>query len=205
MASDKDFNQPLQGYPNILLHKGVFVSNNGANTMTIEGYYTDTMLLLSKLRWKWTGWAVFSEIWRRAKQKMRIVPYNDGINSLSPTDTQQQALKKLRENFNATAGPTDWEKSAPKGQTVLSCGGPNQNKPLQNSFLFFNYDMKGDGSGSDVVVSFSPAMWNTNDVTAAFGAANAAGPGVKKDEILLHEIIHGMRQMSGTARCAAAR
>jgi hypothetical protein len=203
MAGDKDFNQPLQGYPNILLHKGVYTSKDGQNTMTIEGYYTDTMLLLTKLRYKWTGWAVFTEIWRRSQRKMRIVPYNAAINSLRPTDTQQQAIDKLRANHNATAGPTHWDRSAPKGQTVLSCGGPNQNKPLQKQFLFFNYDMKSDGSGSDTIVSFSPAMWETGDVTAAFGAANAAGPGVKKDEILLHEIVHGMRQMSGTSRCAA--
>ena len=63
--------------------------------------------------------------------------------------------------------------------------------------------MKGDGGGSDVVVNFTPGMWVKSDVTAAFGAANAAGPGVSKEEILLHEMIHGMRQMSGTARCAA--
>jgi len=194
MAGDSDFNQPLQGYPNILLHKGVYTSNNGQNTMSIDGYYTDTMLLLSKLRWKWTGWAVFTEIWRKKNKKMRIQPYNKGFESLLPTDTQQQAIQKLQQNFNATAGATNWSNATPKGQTVLICGGPNQGQ--QNGTLV------GDGTGSDVVVSFSPAMWVPGDVKAAFGAANASGPGVGKDEILLHEMIHGMRQMGGTARCA---
>ena len=194
MAGDSDFNQPLQGYSNILLHKGIFTSNNGNNTMTIENYYLDTMLLLTKIRWKWTGWAVFTEIWRRSSKKMRIMPYNDGIASLLPTDTPQQAIAKLKANFNATAGPTDWSKSAPKGQTVLQCGGPNQGQQIGT--------LVGDGTGSDVVVNFTPAMWVSNDVKAAFGAANASGPGVGKDEILLHEIVHGMRQMSGTSRCS---
>jgi hypothetical protein len=194
---DKDFDQPLAGFSNILLHKGVFTSNNGGTevTMSIENYYLDTMLLLTKLRWKWTGWAVFCEILRRAGKKMRIMPYNTGIESLSAADTQAQAIAKLKKNFNATAGPTDWSKSAPKGQTVLSCGGSTQNQQIGT--------LIGDGTGSDVVVNFSPAMWVKSDVTAAFGATNATGPGVSKEEILLHEIVHGMRQMSGTARCAA--
>jgi hypothetical protein len=118
-----------------------------------------------------------------------------GIESLSPTDTTDQAINKLKQNFNATAGPTDWKKATPKGQTALQCGGPNQNKPIAG--------VTGDGTGSDTVVKFTPAMWVTSDVTAAFGSANAAGPGVKKDEILLHEMIHGMRQMTGTSRCGA--
>lgn len=203
--NDKDFMQPLTEFPNILLHKGEFTSKNGNTevTFSIDNYYFDTMCLLTKLRWKWTGWAVFCEILRHSNKKMRIVPYLDGVQSLLPTDTQDQAIAKLKKNFNATAGPTDWEKSAPKGQTVLQCGGPNQNKPIQKSFLFFNWDMKGDGTGSDVEVNFTPAMWVDSDVRAAFGAPNVGGPGVSKEEILLHEMIHGMRQMSGTARCAA--
>ena len=195
--TDQDFDQPLTGFPNILLHKGVFTSKNGNTevTFSIDGYYFDTMCLLTKLRWKWTGWAVFCEILRQAGKKMRIMPYMDGVNSLSPTDTKDQAIAKLKQNFNATAGPTDWSKSAPKGQTVLQCGGPTQNQQIGT--------LVGDGTGSDVVVNFTPAMWTKGDVTAAFGAANAAGPGVRKEEILLHEMVHGMRQMTGTARCAA--
>lgn len=204
--TESSFKKPLSEFSNILLHSGEYKSKNGSTevTFSIEGYYLNVMLLLTKLRWKFTGWAVMCEILRQRNKSMKIQPYLAGAESLSSTDTPQQAIDKLKKNFNATAGPTDWSKSAPKGQTVLSCGGPNQNKPLKESFLFFfEKDMKGDGTGSDTIVSFTPDMWVTSDVTAAFGAANAAGPGVKKDEILLHEMVHGMRQMKGTSRCAA--
>lgn len=183
-------------YPNILIHPGVFTSKNGNTevTFSIENYESDVMKILTTLRWKWTGWAVMCEILRNSPRKMRIEPYLDGMQSLSPTDTKDEAVKKLKKNFNATAGPTDWSKSTPKGQPALSCGGPNQNQPI---------GINGVGSGSDAIVNFTPAMWEFNDVSAAFGAGNAAGPGVKKDEILLHEMVHGMRQMTGTALCAA--
>jgi hypothetical protein len=204
--TDSSFMKPLSDFSNILLHTGEYKSKNGTTevTFSIENYYLDTMLILTKLRWKWTGWAVMCEILRQRNRVMKIQPYLAGVESLSSTDTKQQAIDKLKKNFNATAGPTDWSKSAPKGQTVLQCGGPNQNKPIKEDFLFFfQRDMKGDGGGSDTIVKFTPAMWVTPDVTAAFGAASAAGPGVKKDEILLHEMVHGMRQMAGTSRCAA--
>lgn len=183
-------------YPNILIHPGVFTSKNGTTevTFSIENYETEVTTILTKLRNKWTGWAVMCEILKNSPRKMRIEPYLHGMRSLSPTDTKDQAVQKLKKNFNATAGPTDWSKATPKGQTALSCGGPNQNQSL---------GFKGVGSGSDSVVNFTPAMWEFSDVSAAFGAGNAGGPGVKKDEILLHEMVHGMRQMTGTALCAA--
>src|SRR5690606_7157389 len=114
---------------------------------------------------------------------------------LSPTDTAAEAIDKLKKGHNATAGPESWVDSAPKGKKVLLCGGPNQNKQY-GSFV-------GTGAGSNTIVSFTPQMWVTSDVKAAFGEANAAGPGVRKDEILLHEMVHGMRQMSGTGVCEA--
>lgn len=189
--------KPFDEFPNILIHSGVFKSKNGntETTFEIENYFLDVMLILTKLRWKWTGWAVMCEILRQRGKRMNIQPYLAGMESLSPTDTKEQAINKLKQNFNATAGPTDWNKSAPKGKTVLQCGGPNQNQPIAG--------LKGNGTGSDTIVKFTPAMWVSSDVAAAFGNTNAAGPGVKKDEILLHEMIHGMRQMSGTSRCAA--
>lgn len=183
-------------YPNILIHPGIFTSKNGNTevTFSIENYETDVMTILTKLRNKWTGWAVMCEILRNSPRKMRVEPYLDGMMALSPNDTKDQAVKKLKENFNATAGPTNWAKATPKGQAALSCGGPNQNQPI---------GINGVGSGSDSIVNFTPAMWEPTDTAAAFGAANAAGPGVKKDEILLHEMVHGMRQMTGTALCSA--
>src|SRR6266853_1127061 len=49
----------------------------------------------------------------------------------------------------------------------------------------------GTGTGSDTEIRFSP-----NTFTAP-GAP--AGPGARPDEILLHEMVHGLRQMKGRA------
>jgi hypothetical protein len=49
----------------------------------------------------------------------------------------------------------------------------------------------GTGTGSDTQIRFSP------DTFAAPGAPT--GPGAKADEILLHEMVHGLRQMVGRA------
>jgi hypothetical protein len=49
----------------------------------------------------------------------------------------------------------------------------------------------GTGTGSDTEIRFSP------DTFAAPGAPT--GPGAKPDEILLHEMVHGLRQMMGRA------
>ncbi len=198
MGKDSDdFMQPLTDFPNIILHKGVYKSKNGDSevTFSIEKYYINVMMLLTKIRWKWTGWAVFTEIWRQRNKKMKIQPWLEGMMSLSPTDTPEQAIEKLKKNFNATAGATDSRNATPKGKEVLYCGGPNQNQQIG--------DFKGTGTGSDTLVKFTPDMWVTSDVAAAFGASSSTGPGVGKDEILLHEMVHGMRQMKGTMQCAA--
>jgi hypothetical protein len=49
----------------------------------------------------------------------------------------------------------------------------------------------GTGTGSDTVIRFSPGTFS------APGAPT--GPGTRPDEILLHEMVHGTRQMKGRA------
>jgi hypothetical protein len=47
----------------------------------------------------------------------------------------------------------------------------------------------GTGTGSDTVVRFSKETWTAPDAPT--------GAGASPDEILLHEMIHGLRQMQG--------
>jgi hypothetical protein len=49
----------------------------------------------------------------------------------------------------------------------------------------------GTGTGSDTEIRFSPSTFT------APGAPT--GPGARPDEILLHEMVHGLRQMKGRA------
>src|SRR5208282_2789176 len=47
-----------------------------SNEMQVDGYETDVMLLLSRLRWSWTGWALIKDIWRTHKT-MLVIPWNE--------------------------------------------------------------------------------------------------------------------------------
>jgi hypothetical protein len=49
----------------------------------------------------------------------------------------------------------------------------------------------GTGTGSDTQIRFSRSTWTAADAPT--------GPGATPDEILLHEMVHGLRQMKGRA------
>ncbi len=83
--------------------------------------------------------------------------------------------------FNAYAAPTDWKAATLKDTTALDQQGklPAPGQPR----------IIGSGTGSDTLIRFSASTF------AAPGAPS--GPGASADEILLHEMIHGLRQMQG--------
>jgi len=52
--------------------------------------------------------------------------------------------------------------------------------------------------GSDTTVLFTPAHWKPSKVTSALtGIRYWSGPGTSPDELLLHEVFHGLRHMAG--------
>lgn len=83
--------------------------------------------------------------------------------------------------FNAYAEPTDWEAATLKDTGTRDQQGnlPPLGQPK----------ITGTGTGSDTIIRFSSSVF------AAPGAPT--GPGGSPDEILLHEMIHGLRQMQG--------
>jgi hypothetical protein len=82
--------------------------------------------------------------------------------------------------FNAYAAPKDVRAATLKDTTALDKWG---NLPAPGQRVI------GTGTGSDTEIRFS---------SATFSAAGApTGPGTSPDEILLHEMIHGLRQMQG--------
>ncbi len=145
--------------------------------MSVDGYETEIMLLLSKLRWSWTGWALIMDIWRTAKT-MLIIPWNE----LPYLDTTKNAWK----GFNATSGSV----YVPK---VDDKPGPG---PMNMDQVYSTV------TGWNALVRFNPDMWNAEAVAEVRFIAKAAdfkqAPGVRKDEILLHEMVHGLRQIRGT-------
>lgn len=178
-------------FPNIYI-QGTITTNysDGSSTsMSYEGYDTEIILLLSRLRWTYTGWCVMCEILRQAGRRMIIRPW------------QHQAYYSsagVLEQYNATAGPEDFLKANPKNRPVYICGGEHVGKRLRVPGTLFSpgeKDALGHGGGTNTIVRFSPNMWDTEN--SAF-----KGIGTKKDEILFHEMCHGMRQMAGTMSCA---
>jgi hypothetical protein len=141
-----------------------------------QRYEMDIVKTLDRLAGSWTGWAVINEIFFRQWQ-MTIHPYfADPVNG----------------QFNAYAQPTDaagpgsqtsWAAATLKETTMLD---PHGNMPAAGKPR-----ITGTGAGSNVEIRFSA------DTFAAHGAPTGAGSA--PDEILLHEMIHGLRQMQGRA------
>jgi len=83
--------------------------------------------------------------------------------------------------FNAYAEPEDEQAATMKDTIERDRHG---NMPPQGKS-----QIRGTGTGSDTIIRFSASTF------AAPGAPT--GPGGSADEILLHEMIHGLRQMQG--------
>jgi hypothetical protein len=106
---------------------------------------------------------------------------NDIYYAPSKTMIIQPFHPTAKDPVNAYASPVDWNAATLKDTTVLNSDG-SQPKPSERR--------TGTGQGSDTVISFSSSV---------FGGVAAPGsnPGATPDEILLHEMAHGLRQMMG--------
>ncbi len=83
---------------------------------------------------------------------------------------------------NADESPTDAVAGTPAGQTQLSC---STTQPIAGAAL-------GTGTGSTATVRFT-----------AQDHLGGTLPGDPPDEVLLHEMVHGLRDMRGQGRCTA--
>jgi hypothetical protein len=137
------------------------------SSATKRRYETDVADTLDRLIRSWAGWAVINEIFC-AQKKMTILPYH-------PTPETGQ--------FNAYASPTDLRATTLnlKDTSALDKRG-NLPAPGQPRII-------GTGAGSDTEIRFSSTTFT--------GPGAPTGPGSSPDEILLHEMIHGLRQMRG--------
>ena len=110
-----------------------------------------------------------------------------------------QPYQPTEENpLNASASADDLEAATPRGETVLQCSGSDTGQPRG---LIFHPE--GTGRGSDVTVRFTPSMWTSVPTTQPRVTGAVAGPGSRSDQVLLHEMLHGYRQMMGLLLCTA--
>jgi hypothetical protein len=114
------------------------------------------------------GWSIINEIYKQSKKTLTIRPFH-------PPDKP----KDESDRCNAYASPTDVEDATGKGATVNDTYG----NPIKKY-------KPGTGTGSDAILQYSSDTFRS-------GSACASGPGATPDEILLHEMTHGLRQMAG--------
>ena len=145
--------------------------------------------LLEQLRSSsWAAWsllAAISALGGKTGKKMTIKPFN----TLDPNFTFEQ---------NAYAQPVDPGKATPKGKPILACS-DNPKASIKAGQVLTDPQGRpypGVGGGNDTEVRFNPLMWTPPP------GGGAVAPGAEADEILLHEMTHGLRQMRGKMLCS---
>jgi hypothetical protein len=145
----------------------------GASSWNPSQYETAVNGLLGQINGRGVGRAVIAAI----AQPMSVIPWPN------PSEC------------NAQGEPTDWVAWTPAGQPILQCAGAATGAPWQPS----GAPVIGSGTGSPARVRFTPGMWGP----AGMCAGTATGPGSQRVEVLLHEIVHGMRATVGLLLCQA--
>jgi len=116
---------------------------------------------------RWSGWCVLSEVFSMNRNGRKM-----SIKPYSPTPDDP---------LNAYAAPLDPQAATLKGAPQKFGGGPQAGKDIPGA-------PPGTGKGSDVEIRYTPWLFRPG----------IGGPGTNDpDEILLHEIVHGLREMSG--------
>jgi hypothetical protein len=147
------------------------------------------LALLEQLRSSsWTAWSVLASIAAIGQQKgkkMTIKPFN----KLDASLTLEQ---------NAYAIPVELDKATPAGKRILACS-DNPKASMKAGQAYGDAQgraIPGAGGGSDTEIRFNSLMWTPPP------GGGAVAPGAGADEILLHEMTHGLRQMRGQMLCS---
>jgi hypothetical protein len=159
--------------------RNIVVDGSSLGVASRDAYETTVHTELALLLAFETGRAVIEEIWGKHR-RLRVVPY-----------------RNRRDPHNADATPTDDRAATFPFQPVRD-GADGHIVP---------HGGLGTGRGSDVFVHYSPSVFHDEDAFEWDGTARAAyfnflgtmppDPGEDPEEVLLHELVHALRQMSG--------
>ena len=98
---------------------------------------------------------------------------------------------------NASASPQDWSRAGEKSFRKYDCG---NGSPLVSNGAAQRYT-KGGGSGVDI--SYTPSDFMTSGFADRSQKLLRAGD--RRDEVLLHEIVHALHQMDGKLNCSVGQ
>jgi hypothetical protein len=175
---------PSFGAPCILQTKQVApfqetATQNFGDNIVIDGgtngtaYEQTTLSILTQLLGFRTGNALIKEIWSINERGARISPWTDA-------------------QVNADVNPVSWSDGTLGMEPIRRSNGQ-----AVGGF--------GSGRGSDALVRFSPHNWQdscsyrgTGGQTTNLGPVVA--PGVDRNSVLLHELVHAVRFMRGVFR-----
>ncbi len=177
---------PLSGHSNIYIN-GELIVNEMINKpgpkdealweKAARNYEKSVERLLLQINQSATGRAVLLEIDRQAPRKMRIEPLLD-VELVDPRLRSRRRKNKELEDNTPYYAP--------------------------NAYARADDLRSARRDGSDTTISFSPAHWIPNDILSELikdlgwiEFRYFSGPGANPDEMLLHEVVHGLRHMSG--------
>lgn len=171
----------------------LFINGAGnADYSSPQVYEHEVRVQLDRMHRARTGRALLTEIRKRTgTHTLMIVPYNNhkednAYASPAKNDWQHATKKGGLERYNGNVKNSPYDKKAghdvdETGLAVLGADG----KAIQ-----------GLGGGTNSVVTYSPTTWYKH-IHDDKGHKNSSG--AQPDEILLHEMVHAVRQMRGIA------
>jgi nucleoid-associated protein YgaU len=164
---------------NIKVDGSSWITDGGPIVGPIQAMLHETWVLqiLDTISTTWSGYEYLTQVYNRGIQfnkDMTIVPYNlaDRSGPLGPINAY--AWFKPGEKF------TDMTSA---GQAIFGGGADNPATPQDERMQIVG---TGTGGGTDIEVHFSPELF-----------ATSTGPASLPDDILLHEMVHGLREMQG--------
>jgi hypothetical protein len=116
------------------------------------------------------------------------------LNALSRSGRKTVIVPIAASARNASAGPDHWPAATTAGGHILHCADNPTTPANETGTQVVGYlPGAGTGTGSDIVLRYAAQDW-----------VNTAGlPGGRPEEVLLHEMIHGLRQQRGVMQCTA--
>ena len=155
-----------------------------------ERYELRVLEIILKIVQTETGRAVFRDVERVSASTPDVFSWKSMVikpNSNAPGRDPYPGANKA---VNAYATPSDWAAATPKGKVFSS------ESYVDNKGVLRHRKLRGTGEGSDTVVEFTPQHFVFRSINLRIGITNPPFR-FQADEFLLHEVVHGLRQMSG--------